>query len=410
MAKQRLISTAAALFIVTLALQAGAAQFIPLGDFPEGAFHSLAQAISADGTTVVGAGSGDSGSSALRWRQETGTVNLETLPLIVPRTTFAHGVSGNGSIVVGSIRNNDDPRIGEAFRWSAADGIVGLGYLPGAPASESGAADVSSDGSVIVGYSGSSASINGSHEAFRWTKDTGMVGLGELPGGNYFSTATGISARGDVIVGISHSEFGSEPFRWTEATGMIPLGDLPGGIFNSGAEAVSSDGSVIVGSGFSELSGTLVEAFRWSEHDGMQPLGDLAGGDFWSQAFAVSSDGAVVLGISHREEGIRAFAWDERHGMRDLREVLISHFSLGPQLADWKLIFVGDISDDGLSIVGHGINPAGNREGWLVRLDRPLNVPEPATIALLLWGATSLLPWRGLRGRLRSIAVRRGVS
>jgi len=41
---------------------------------------------------------------------------------------------------------------------------------------------------------------------------------------------------------------------------MVGLGDLPGGNFNSTAEDVSADGSVVVGS--SEISSGNTEAFR----------------------------------------------------------------------------------------------------------------------------------------------------
>ena len=58
-------------------------------------------------------------------------------------------------------------------------------------------------------------------EAFRWTEATGMVGLGDLPGGDFYSTAYGVSADGSVVVGRGRSASGVEAFRWTEATGTI---------------------------------------------------------------------------------------------------------------------------------------------------------------------------------------------
>ena len=44
-----------------------------------------------------------------------------------------------------------------------------------------------------------------------------------------------MSADGSVIVGYSQSDFGAEAFRWTESEGMVGLGDLPGGEFYSQA-------------------------------------------------------------------------------------------------------------------------------------------------------------------------------
>lgn len=52
-----------------------------------------------------------------------------------------------------------------------------------------------------------------SAEAFRWTSDGGMVGLGDLPGGRFDSFAIGVSADGSVIVGGGNIADGTEAFR-----------------------------------------------------------------------------------------------------------------------------------------------------------------------------------------------------
>jgi probable HAF family extracellular repeat protein len=72
-------------------------------------------------------------------------------------------------------------------------------------------------------------------------------GLGDLPGGSFYSRAYSVSSDGSVVVGSSESASGWEAFRWTSGSGMSGLGDLPGGCFGSWAYGVSSDGSVIVG-------------------------------------------------------------------------------------------------------------------------------------------------------------------
>jgi probable HAF family extracellular repeat protein len=116
--------------------------------------------------------------------------------------------------------------------------FIGLGDLPGG-AVHSRAFGVSADGSVVVGSTGAAPSSSGS-QAFRWTVDTGMVGLGE----SFSSAAFDVSADGSVIVG--WSVYG-QAFRWTQDTGMVGLGDFPGGLFLSSANAVSGDGSIVVG-------------------------------------------------------------------------------------------------------------------------------------------------------------------
>ncbi|MCH7603269.1 MAG: hypothetical protein IIB54_10920, partial [Planctomycetes bacterium] len=54
-------------------------------------------------------------------------------------------------------------------------------------------------------------------------------GLGDLPGGSISSGAWGVSADGSVVVGVSSSTSGQEAFRWTSGGGMVGLGDLAGG-------------------------------------------------------------------------------------------------------------------------------------------------------------------------------------
>src|SRR6218665_997249 len=93
-------------------------------------------------------------------------------------------------------------------------------------------------------------------QAVRWTKDTGMVGLGTLPG-DTASVATSVNCRGDVMVGVSISSDGERRgFRWTQATGMqtieqwlkdngVDVKGLPRVVT---ATAVNGAGNVVFGS------------------------------------------------------------------------------------------------------------------------------------------------------------------
>ena len=94
-------------------------------------------------------------------------------------------------------------------------------------------------------------------------------GLGDLPGGVFFSEAAGVSADGVTVVGFGNSSLGLGAFRWTPSEGMVGLGDLPGGSYASRAFAVSADGSTIVGRG---VSASGPEAFRWTGAAGMAGL------------------------------------------------------------------------------------------------------------------------------------------
>jgi probable HAF family extracellular repeat protein len=196
-----------------------------------------------------------------------------------------------------------------------------------------------------------------------------MTGLGRLPGSEEFipSKARGISADGQVVVGYSGSALGVEAFRWSAEEGMEGLGDLPGGTFSSEALSVSADGQVVVGYANSEQG---QEAFRWTRSSGMASCGTFSIGYFYSEALGVSADGNIVVGYSLGKHGQRAFIWDERHGMRDLRDVLVTSYDLN--LDGWTLKMARAISDDGSTIVGKGINPDGHEEAWMAQL-----VPVP---------------------------------
>ncbi|GJM24275.1 MAG: hypothetical protein DHS20C16_06900 [Phycisphaerae bacterium] len=197
-------------------------------------------------------------------------------------------------------------------------------------------------------------------------------GFGDLPGGSNFSEAKGLSPDGSVVVGRAASASGSEAFRWTAEGGMVGLGDLPGGSFFSGAADISADGSVISGTG---RSASGVEAFRWTAEGGMVGLGDLPGGSFRSIATDASADGSVVVGHANSETGHEAFIWDQFNGMRSVHDLLVNELSI--DLTGWSFIGATDVSADGMTIVGSGINPDGFIEAWIA------TIPEPSSLILL---------------------------
>ena len=60
------------------------------------------------------------------------------------------------------------------------------------------------------------------------TNAASFMGLGDLPGDEFYSYANCVSADGTVVVGMSYSDLGDEGFRWQNGI-MTPLGDLYGG-------------------------------------------------------------------------------------------------------------------------------------------------------------------------------------
>jgi uncharacterized membrane protein len=261
----------------------------------------IANGVSADGTVVVG----NKGSEAFRW--EDGI--LTTLGFLSPdsRGSQAEAVSANGLVVVGF---NLFPSAGdhEAFRWE--NGIMeGLGDQ-NADAFFAHAFAVSADGTVIVGHGTTSVG----QTAVRWQNGE-LLTLDPLPGESG-SSALDLTPDGSVVVGSSVSVPGGtlrrEAVRWG-STGVLGLGDLPGGDFRSQALAVSGNGSIVVGRGETSLG---EEAFIWDSKNGIRRLQDVLAAEYgldlsgWTLegAWDISDDGLTIVGNGWNPDGIRE-AW-----------------------------------------------------------------------------------------------------
>jgi probable HAF family extracellular repeat protein len=308
--------------------------------------YSMADGISRDGSTVVGvAGVSPGEELAVRWTRGGGLQRLSS-PYGYSR---AFAANQDGSVIVG---RSDAP--GEDTRpavWT--DG--GVTYLP--PLNDafwSVANGVSGDGSVVAGSVGSGP-------AFRWTSAEGTIDLGVLHGG-IWADGLGVSGDGSVIVGRGNTDEPGGAFRWTSGEGMVNIGVYPGATHSS-AHAADNDGSVIVG--WAGGAG-VAHAFRWTSAGGMEDLGVLPLSTS-SHALGVNGDGSVVVGDLYlfvTEPVYRAFFWNRQLGMVDLNTYLPT---LGIDLTGWTLENAVGVSADGLTITGNGLHN-GRSEGWVVTL------------------------------------------
>lgn len=328
-----------------------AAVFVPLGDLPGGDNFSAAYDLSADGHTVLGASSTESGLQLFRWSAEAG---FRLIPAF-----DAEAISGDGAIVVGSFETD---RL-EAVKWDEASGIIPLGVLPTEPgfAEFSAALDASNDGATIVGVGSTLGSPFS--EALLWNSSAGILPLGFLaedapvPGAFSLSYANAVSADGSVAVGASastrHTHRAEQAFRWTAAGGMQPLGFLPGAM-QSQATAVSADGSIVAG-----ISGS--SAFRWTEAGGLQALGGFL-------PTGISADGSHVVGRADADAGSVAMVWTAQEGALPLQTWLEQRHGLS--LDGWlQLSEAVSVSDDARVIAGTGVNASGATEGFVVSLE-----------------------------------------
>jgi uncharacterized membrane protein len=324
--------------------------------------------VSADGSTVAtivfqpGPAIGYIPRYAARWTREGGTqVISPDLPGLYPPV----GISADGSVIYG-----------ESWRWRATGGYQA--NLPFLNAGIFGSQNrlifgVSDDGLTVAGVQGIYPEQGDMFTARPATQQVTLLPRApQVPTGYfYFNT---ISGDGTVVAGSTRRINTTDPFAFDRYTGvLIRTGAAPsttlvtpeGG--QAGVTDLSFNGSVAVG--YLSESFTL-RAFRWSADEGLQLLQEGLGGSDSSYARAVSADGSVVVGdyLNFGVGGTRAWIWRRDLGFVDLLDY--ASFTLGgaDALSGWRLLVATDISADGKTIVGQGLNPAGVEQAFLLRI------------------------------------------
>lgn len=304
--------------------------FAGLG-FLSGHVESVAHAVSADGTSVVGASYSANGASlAFRWRREGGIQSLGAPDGATDSVAYA--TNSNGDVVVGDATRSGDSL---AFLWEGS-----MTELPLADFGTYGVArDVSDDGQVVVGW----GDRDGEHRALVWT--SGNVDTFGSIDAYYFNA---VRPDGNVFAGKAISS----PLVYD--SGATVAGLLTG---YTGGEVLglTANGSTR-GVGYL-FSGVNERAVRWTLGGDAFDLGTLSGD---SRALAVSANGAIIVGTSANQ----AFIWDSENGIRSLTDVLDD---AGVNLSGWSLASATGISADGSTIVGYGIHN-GSQEAFVTKL------------------------------------------
>lgn len=243
--------------------------------------------VSGDGTFVVSAGPDR---SPIYWTGGGWGIPFAIWHASGILSLSPHSLSADGRTVVGSATTQSGL---QAFRWSPNGVVRLLGTMPGGGATS--AMDVNEDGTVIVG-SGVTAGDTGSLEvAFRWTQADGFDSLGLLEGGSRFTRATAVSSDGNLIAGEGDTGGTDQAFLWTIEDGMRLLGEFT-------PQGLADDGSLVVGT--RDFDQDTSRAVIWDEVYGVRDLKlvleldfglDLAG---WIllEAPDVSIDGTVIVG------------------------------------------------------------------------------------------------------------------
>jgi probable HAF family extracellular repeat protein len=236
-----------------------------------GFVNSDATGIASSGNRIVGRSTSSTGFRAFLWISGSGMQNLGVLrPFASQSFSGAEAISGDGTTVVGFSNftvtepgptPEDDPVVvdqgREAFVWTQGAGMVGLGDLDGGGLGSEGLG-VSADGSVIVG----SGSVGGGQVGVIWSDD-GMQAVGDVPGGDLSSRLRDVSADGRFAVGEGDDDDGRTAVIWDADNGLRKLSDVLaangvdfGGRVLRSVVAISDDGNVLVGNGFRPESGT----------------------------------------------------------------------------------------------------------------------------------------------------------
>ena len=345
-----LVLLALALALLLPARESLAVDVVRLGHLMAG--DTFGYGVTASGL-IVGESEDNLGRSlAFIWTPDGGMLALaNTLGGV---DSVARGVSADGSLVVGYANTG---AADHAVYWDTAGVLHDI--HDGALALNSDAYAISSDGKVIVGEYQDLASRS---QSYYWTSILGMVKINPVAGDTE-SSACAVNSDGTVIVGDSGTAASGIAYRWTASSGIATsLGviDAFGGTSASIANGVSADGSVVVGSSTSAT--TLFAAYRWTQETGMVDLGSLGG--FWSEALAVSDDGEIVVGYSMNGDAeSEGFIWTGL-GMRSVNAMLAD---AGVDMNGLTIEECSDISGDGSTIVGTGLDASGAYATYLIR-------------------------------------------
>lgn len=224
----------------------------------------------------------------------------------------AFDVSADGKVAVGLIWNGCSP---EAFRWTDTGGagtlmplqVLGTASDGSTTKPSNRATVVSDDGQVAAGFA-QNGPIDRSPAV--WNAD----GTGFLLDPTNMDTPAevlSISADGKMVAGVFGLEDG---FIWTKESGMVKLGPLPGGEPGQPvyANAIAAGGQLVFG-GVGDAFMTIPTAFVWTQSKGMRALADIAtaqgiaipAGYMLTVVLAASADGSVLLGVAYDDQGMQ---------------------------------------------------------------------------------------------------------
>ena len=221
-----------------------------------------------------------------------------------------YGISGDGNVVVGN--SWADTTGGLAYTHAVAhnniEGLMDLGTLFFGRSTRANATNY--DGSVVVGWQ----DFNGPWKSAVWRKNPAggyfpneyiLIDTAGNPNDEYnqIGECSAVSADGNWIGGYGDYANNNEPWIWSRATGVINLGLLPGAGTGNVA-GINSDGTIVVGWFNGQLWGDPQIPFIWTPSGGLQNLNAYISNDLGYStgpvivysAFCLSENGEYLAG------------------------------------------------------------------------------------------------------------------
>ncbi|MEW6022023.1 MAG: PKD domain-containing protein [Pseudomonadota bacterium] len=196
---------------------------------------------------------------AYRWTPQTGMVNLGSLG---PESSSSGLALNDAGTIVGESDEAQGPRLTQVTKWPAAGG--GPIPLNDFPSIASRALDINEQGQIV---GGAAFDTRLSDQAFIWTRQGGLQGLGTEP--SYQSWADGINEKGLVIGELYSSPVDRNGIIWSRENGLLVVGTPSvdasdtGDLNNRGQVVGSLNGRGYIwtrASGFVDLSSRVVGA------------------------------------------------------------------------------------------------------------------------------------------------------
>ncbi|MEM6646879.1 MAG: T9SS type A sorting domain-containing protein [Bacteroidota bacterium] len=189
------------------------------------------------------------------------------------------------------------------------------------------------------------------------------------------------SDDGRVLTGIADPTTTFTPVRVVNgATETIPVVNV-----NFRPIAVSADGSVVIGRDGKQANDLDERIARYANGattilPQVSPARSYGFTEWRAEPLGTNADGTAIVGyeiygnerssngnVQGTSRAMRvATIWTLEQGSRAVQDVLIDDFGL--DLTGWRLIEATAVSDDGTVVVGNGINPNGQLQGWRANL------------------------------------------